>query len=236
MVDEQHTAADEVLQALRAALIADLDSGFADLDSGFADVVRAHQRVVYTVALRLSRGHADAEDLAAEALLRAYRALRGYDAEKIRGLRLRPWLLTIVQHRPQRRPRRIPPTGSATRIRPGRTARGRAERRGAGRAGRRAARAGRGAGPAARAAAGSGGAAQRRGSAHQRGGQGAGLSRRHSEVPHLPRTATTTSVAGQTARAHGRKDDPMTDHPITDNDLDPVVAALGTWPRPRRPL
>lgn len=70
----------------------------ADLDSGFAEVVRAHERVVYSVALRLSSRPADAEDLAADAFLRAYRALRGYDAERIASLRLRPWLLTIVRN------------------------------------------------------------------------------------------------------------------------------------------
>jgi RNA polymerase sigma factor (sigma-70 family) len=70
----------------------------ADLDAGFADVVRAHERVVYSVAVRLTRGPADAEDLASEAFLRAYRALCGYDAERIRGLRMRPWLLAIVRN------------------------------------------------------------------------------------------------------------------------------------------
>ncbi len=70
----------------------------ADLDSGFADVVRAHERVVYSVALRLSRRPADAEDLAAEVFLRAYQALRGYPGERIASLRLRPWLLTIVRN------------------------------------------------------------------------------------------------------------------------------------------
>lgn len=70
----------------------------ADLDSGFADLVRAHERVVYSVALRLSNRPADAEDLAAEAFLRAYRALRDYDAERIASLRLRPWLLTVLRN------------------------------------------------------------------------------------------------------------------------------------------
>ena len=70
----------------------------ADLDAGFADVVHAHEQVVYAVALRLTRIPADAEDLAAEAFLRAYRALRGYDAPRIRALRLRPWLLTILRN------------------------------------------------------------------------------------------------------------------------------------------
>jgi DNA-directed RNA polymerase specialized sigma24 family protein len=57
-------------EELRLALV-------ADLDSGFADVVRAYERIVYSVALRLSTRPADAEDLAAEAFLHAYRALRG---------------------------------------------------------------------------------------------------------------------------------------------------------------
>ncbi|MGH3602361.1 MAG: RNA polymerase sigma factor [Pseudonocardiaceae bacterium] len=70
----------------------------ADLDSGFADVVRTHERVVYSVALRLSSRPADAEDLAAEAFLRAYQALRGYHSDRIASLRLRPWLLTVLRN------------------------------------------------------------------------------------------------------------------------------------------
>jgi RNA polymerase sigma-70 factor (ECF subfamily) len=70
----------------------------ADLDSGFADVVHAYEPVLYAVALRLSRRPADAEDLSAEAFLHAYRALRGYDAERISTLALRPWLLTILRN------------------------------------------------------------------------------------------------------------------------------------------
>ncbi|WP_028931391.1 RNA polymerase sigma factor [Pseudonocardia asaccharolytica] len=92
MVDEcDEPVVDEAQEHLRRALI-------ADLDAGFADVVRAHEQVVYSVALRLSSLPADAEDLAAEAFLRAYRALRGYDAQRIQGLRLRPWLLTILRN------------------------------------------------------------------------------------------------------------------------------------------
>jgi RNA polymerase sigma factor (sigma-70 family) len=70
----------------------------ADLDSGFVGVVHAYEQVVYSVALRLSRRPADAEDLAAEAFLHAYRALRNYDAERISSLALRPWLLTILRN------------------------------------------------------------------------------------------------------------------------------------------
>ncbi|GLZ36550.1 RNA polymerase sigma factor [Actinokineospora sp. NBRC 105648] len=65
-----------------------------DLDAGFAELVRANQRIVYSVALRV--GGADAEDLAAECFLRAYRALRGFDRSRILALRPRSWLLTIL--------------------------------------------------------------------------------------------------------------------------------------------
>lgn len=84
-------AVDEVEEQLRLGMV-------VDLDAGFTDVVRVHERVVYSVALRLTRGQQDAEDLAADAFLRAYRALCGYDATRIRTLRLRPWLLTILRN------------------------------------------------------------------------------------------------------------------------------------------
>lgn len=99
MVDSSNElATDEAAEALRLALV-------ADLDSGFAEVVRSYERIVYSVALRLTGRPAEAEDLAAEAFLRAYRALRGYDEARIRSLRLRPWLLTIVRNTARNRAR-----------------------------------------------------------------------------------------------------------------------------------
>jgi RNA polymerase sigma factor (sigma-70 family) len=91
-------AAGEASECLTAALV-------ADLDSGFAEVVRAYERTVYSVALRLAGRPAEAEDLAADALLRAYRALRSYDEARVKGLRLRPWLLTIVRNTARNRAR-----------------------------------------------------------------------------------------------------------------------------------
>ena len=76
-------------EQLRTALV-------EDLDAGFEAVVRTHGDVVHAVARRTAERPADAEDLAAEAFLRAYRALRGYDAGRIERLDLRPWLLTIL--------------------------------------------------------------------------------------------------------------------------------------------
>jgi RNA polymerase sigma factor (sigma-70 family) len=87
----QTPAVEMAEEHLRLALV-------VDLDEGFAEVVRRHGRVVYSVALRLTTTPADAEDLAADAFLRAYRALRGYDAARIRELRVRPWLLTILRN------------------------------------------------------------------------------------------------------------------------------------------
>lgn len=67
-----------------------------DLESAFPDVVAAYQQVVFSIALRLSARPEDAADLAAEAFLRAYTALRAYPAPRIGELQVRPWLVTIV--------------------------------------------------------------------------------------------------------------------------------------------
>jgi len=67
-----------------------------DLEEAFPDVVAAYQQVVFTIALRMSGRPEDAADAASEAFLRAYTALRGYPAERIGQLQLRPWLVTIV--------------------------------------------------------------------------------------------------------------------------------------------
>ena len=67
-----------------------------DLDASFEALVLAHQDRLYTIAHRfLGNGH-DAEEVTQDALVRAYRAMSGYEPDRIRGLRLRPWLATIV--------------------------------------------------------------------------------------------------------------------------------------------
>jgi len=67
-----------------------------DLDGSFESLVIAHQDRLYSIALRFLGDPRDAEEAAQDCLVRAYRALAGYDAERIRDLRLRPWLATIV--------------------------------------------------------------------------------------------------------------------------------------------
>lgn len=66
----------------------------SDLDGAFTDLVVAMRDDLYS-GLRRLHG-ADAEDLAQEALIRAYAALQSYDASRIRALRLRPWMWTIA--------------------------------------------------------------------------------------------------------------------------------------------
>lgn len=76
-----------------------------DLDRGFAEVVRRHRDLLYSVSRTFTPSPADAEDLAAEALLRAYRALCGYSAQRIEALAVRPWLLTILRNTARNRAR-----------------------------------------------------------------------------------------------------------------------------------
>jgi RNA polymerase sigma-70 factor (ECF subfamily) len=67
-----------------------------DLDRAFPDVVRALQGDVFSGALRMTGNRADAEDIAQESFLRAYRAMRGYPAQRIEALQLRAWIWTIA--------------------------------------------------------------------------------------------------------------------------------------------
>jgi RNA polymerase sigma-70 factor (ECF subfamily) len=67
-----------------------------DLDRSFDALVVAHQDRLYTIALRMLGDPRDAEEAAQDALVRAYRALATYEASRIRELRVRGWLTTIV--------------------------------------------------------------------------------------------------------------------------------------------
>jgi RNA polymerase sigma-70 factor (ECF subfamily) len=67
-----------------------------DLDAAFEALVLAHQDRIYSIALRVLGDPRDAEEAAQDTFVRVYRALGGYDAARIRDLRLRPWLATIV--------------------------------------------------------------------------------------------------------------------------------------------
>ena len=83
-----------------------------DLDGTFETLVRAHVDRCHTIALRLTGDPHDAEEITQDALVRAYRALAGYDTDRIRELRVRPWLTTIVLNlcRNRARTRHVPST------------------------------------------------------------------------------------------------------------------------------
>jgi RNA polymerase sigma-70 factor (ECF subfamily) len=67
-----------------------------DLDTHFEALVVHFQDRLYRFALRLSGNAQDAEEIAQDAFIRAYRALKSYPAERVRAMALRPWLYQIA--------------------------------------------------------------------------------------------------------------------------------------------
>ncbi len=67
-----------------------------DLDGSFEDLVRAYQDRLFSFALRLTSRREDAEEVAQDAFVKAYRALATYPAERIRAMALRAWLYQIT--------------------------------------------------------------------------------------------------------------------------------------------
>ncbi len=68
----------------------------ADMDGSFERLVLAYQDRIYAFVLRMTMSRRDAEEAAQDTFVRAYRALRRYDPERIRGMTLRPWLYSIA--------------------------------------------------------------------------------------------------------------------------------------------
>jgi RNA polymerase sigma-70 factor, ECF subfamily len=101
-VMDERPIADELLTARLAT----------DLDGSFETLVLAHQDRLFTIAFRTSGDRHDAEELVQDAFVRAYRALTAYPAARIRELRVRGWLTTILLNagRNRARVRRVPTT------------------------------------------------------------------------------------------------------------------------------
>ncbi|MBI2762662.1 MAG: RNA polymerase sigma factor [Chloroflexi bacterium] len=96
-----------------------LAAGLAtDLDLAFPTLVDAHARRLFTIANRYLGVPSDAEEVTQDALVRAYDALSSYDRDRIRALRLRPWLATITLNLARNRRRRIADRRPATSIEP----------------------------------------------------------------------------------------------------------------------
>ena len=81
----------------------------ADVGSAFERLALAYQHRIYAFALRLCGRAEEAEEIAQDALVRAYRALTGYPAERIAGLKLRAWLFQITLNVARNRGRRRGP-------------------------------------------------------------------------------------------------------------------------------
>jgi RNA polymerase sigma-70 factor (ECF subfamily) len=85
-----------------------------DLEAAFPALVLQHQDRLYTIALRLLGDRRDAEEVAQDALVRAFRAIGTYPPERTAALRLRPWLASIAVNLARNRRRRFedrqPPT------------------------------------------------------------------------------------------------------------------------------
>jgi RNA polymerase sigma-70 factor (ECF subfamily) len=86
-------------QALCAALAADVDQAFEGL-------VRHFQDRLFGFALRLTGRREDAEEVAQDAFVRAYRALKTYPAERRREMALKAWLYRIALNVARNRVRR----------------------------------------------------------------------------------------------------------------------------------
>lgn len=84
----------------------------ADLDASFEALVLAHQDRLFTIALRTRGDRQEAEELVQDAFVRAYRALAVWPADRVRDLRVRGWLTTILLNaaRNRSRVRRVPTT------------------------------------------------------------------------------------------------------------------------------
>jgi RNA polymerase sigma factor (sigma-70 family) len=78
----------------------------ADVELAFPALVADHQDRLYSIALRLLGDRRDAEEVAQDALVRAFRAMRDYPRERVAALRLRPWLASIAVNLARNRRRR----------------------------------------------------------------------------------------------------------------------------------
>ncbi len=80
-------------------MMEDLATALAtDLDGAFPVMVDEMGRQLFWGLRRICGDHQEAEDLTQETFIRAYRALGGYDRDRIQSMNLRPWLWTIAMN------------------------------------------------------------------------------------------------------------------------------------------
>src|ERR1700716_3509219 len=90
----------------------------------FEGMVHEHQNRIYAFGLALTGNRHDAEEVAQDTFLRAYRALATYAPDRIRDLKQRPWLhriaVNVVRNRARgAKPRTAELNGSEPDVSPG---------------------------------------------------------------------------------------------------------------------
>ena len=75
----------------------------------FERLVRDHQDRIFALGFALTGNRHDAEDVAQDTFIRAYRALCTYPAERVRELKTRPWLHRIAVNVVRNRVRGLKP-------------------------------------------------------------------------------------------------------------------------------
>ncbi len=91
--------------AAQAQLAAALANG---VDRNFERFVAYFQDRLYGFILTLTANATEAEELAQDSFVSAYRALQNYDPDRRRSLRLRSWLFTIALNKVRNSARRAP--------------------------------------------------------------------------------------------------------------------------------
>ena len=71
-----------------------IEQTLAGNQSAYADLVKRHQRFVFTLAMRFSKSREDAEEIAQDCFIKAYRSLAAYQRQS----KFTTWLYTIVYH------------------------------------------------------------------------------------------------------------------------------------------
>ncbi|MEZ2335939.1 RNA polymerase sigma factor [Mucilaginibacter sp. RCC_168] len=69
-----------------------IEQTLAGNQSAYADLVKRHQRFVFTLAMRFAKGREDAEEIAQDCFIKAYRSLASFQGQS----KFSTWLYSIV--------------------------------------------------------------------------------------------------------------------------------------------
>src|ERR1700712_633041 len=69
-----------------------IEQTLAGNQSAYTDLVRRHQRFVFTLAMRFAKGREDAEEIAQDCFIKAYRSLGSFQKQS----KFSTWLYSIV--------------------------------------------------------------------------------------------------------------------------------------------